>query len=172
MKFLFPSIIHPDQMGFILGREARDNSIMAIHWACAHNHLLPYPILSADAEKALDWVDWSFIQVILVKMGLCPHTLSWISALYTSPTARFKVNGSLSSMFPIWNVTRQGCPPLPLLFALTLEPLLRIWANLSIRDIVVGSMECKLSAYAMNDDILFHVFAPFVLPPKLLAECV
>lgn len=36
LKHLMPGIVHPDQTGFIAGREARDNSLRAIqliHWA-------------------------------------------------------------------------------------------------------------------------------------------
>lgn len=50
-----------------------------------------------------------------------------------------------------------------------LEPLLRrIWANQSIKGVLVGSVEHKLSAYA--DNILFHVMDPLVSLPNLLEE--
>lgn len=66
IKHLLPSIVHPDQTGFIVGRKARDNSIRAlqlVHWARLHNHLPPYLILSTDAEKAFYQVDWDLVPI-------------------------------------------------------------------------------------------------------------
>lgn len=60
LKHLMPHIIHPDQTGFIAGREARDNSLRAIHlihWACTCLDPVPYLILSTDTEKIFDRVD-------------------------------------------------------------------------------------------------------------------
>ena len=129
----------------------------------------PYLILSTDAEKAFDRVDWDFLRAVLARTGLGPHMLRWISTLYVSPTARVKVNGGLSEVFPIRNGTRQGCPLSPLLFALALEPLLqRVRVNSDIRGVQAGSLEHKLSAYA--DDILFHVVDPFFSLPNLMGE--
>lgn len=172
LKHVLPSFIHPDQTGFISGREARDNSIRAIQliqWACSHKNSTPYLILSTDAEKAFDRIDWSYLKAVLEAWGLGPHMLRWIMALYSTPSAKVKVNGHLSLGFPIRNGTRQGCPLSPLLFALALEPLLRtIRANSDIRGVTVGSTEHKLSAYA--DDVLFHLTQPLVSLPNLMRE--
>lgn len=128
-----------------------------------------YLILSTDAEKAFNHMDWDFLSAVLRGTGLGPHMLHWNSALYVSPTAQVKVNGGLSTAFPIRNGTRQACPLWPLLFALVLEPLLqKVRANQNIRGVQAGSLEHKLSAYA--DNILFHVVDPHVLLPNLMGE--
>lgn len=120
LKHLIPHIVHPDQTGFVAAREARNNSIRAIH-------LIQFKTVQ---KKAFDRVDWSFLKAVLETMGLGPYMLTWIMAFYFTPSAQVKVNGLLSPRFPIRNGTRQSWPLSPLLFALTLEPLLRkIWAN-------------------------------------------
>lgn len=74
----------------------------------------PHLILSTDAEKAFDHVDWTYLSM-----------LAWILALYSAPSAQVKVNSLFSPRFPIKNGTRQGCPLSPLLFDLVLDHLLR-----------------------------------------------
>lgn len=106
-------------MGFIFGREARDNSIRAmqlIHWACFHQVPVPHLVLFTDAKNAFDRMDWSHLRGVLESLGLGPCMLQWIIALYTSPSAQVRVNGLFSSRFPIRIGTRQGVSPLILPF--------------------------------------------------------
>lgn len=73
--------------------------------------------------------------------------MQWIGALYNCPTARMKVNGSVSGPFEMHNGTRQGCLLSPLLFVLALEPLLaKIRGDVDIRGIRVGEAEHKIAA--------------------------
>lgn len=100
---------------------------------------IPSLKLSTDAEKALDRIEWSFIRVKLEYIGLGPHILSWILALYADPKAQARANGILSDSFAIFNGTRQGCPLSPLVFILTLEPFLRkIRLNQNVKGICIG----------------------------------
>lgn len=92
--------------------------------------------------------------------------LKWISSVYSSPTALVKPNGVLSDPFSITNGTRQGCPLLPLLFALTLEPFL--CRNPNIKDLHIGDSQDKASAYA--NDLLFSLTNPSISLPNLLRE--
>lgn len=85
-----PHIIHSDQTGFIIGHEANDNSLRAIqliHWVCSCLEPTPYLILSTDAEKAFDQVDWSYPRVVLETLGL-----EYVS-LNHSPVYRSKCPG-------------------------------------------------------------------------------
>uniref|UniRef100_A0A8C5M2I4 Reverse transcriptase domain-containing protein n=1 Tax=Leptobrachium leishanense TaxID=445787 RepID=A0A8C5M2I4_9ANUR len=85
--------------------------------------------------------------------------LTWIGALYTSPSARLNVNGALSPPFRINNGTRQGCPLSPLLFALTLEPFLQaIRSHPQLHGMTAAGVEHRVAAYA--DDMLFFVRKP------------
>lgn len=118
-----------------------------------------------DMEKAFDRVNRSFLRAVLETQGLGPYILTSIFAFYSTPLCPGQ--GECTLLLPItdqeWHET--GVPLSPLLFALTLEPLLcKIRANLDIKGLTVGNMEHKLSAYA--DNILFHLTEPLISLPK------
>jgi len=50
--------------------------------------------------------------------------MKWIDLLYTDPTSELRINNTLSQKVQLRRGVRQGCPLSPLLFVLTLEPLL------------------------------------------------
>lgn len=79
-------------------------------------------LLSLDAEKAFDRVDWVFLKQILVEMGFDSFT-EWFDVLYMNPTSRVHVNGYMSESFPLKRGARQGCCLSPILFAISIEPL-------------------------------------------------
>ncbi|CAH2294374.1 Hypothetical predicted protein, partial [Pelobates cultripes] len=51
-------------------------------------------------KRAFDPVDWAYVGETLQHMGFGPHLRSWVSALYTIPTARIHIKGSLTKPFP------------------------------------------------------------------------
>lgn len=157
-------------MGFVPGREARDNTTKTIHLiAYAQRTHTPTCLLSCDAEKAFDRVSWSFLQSTLSQIGLGPRMLAHIMSLYSKPTATILTNGTQSDKFSIANGTRQGCPLSPLLFALVIEHLAQaIRMNPNIHGIQTPSSQCKLSLYA--DDLLLYVTQPLISIPSILAE--
>lgn len=157
LKQIIKKIIHPDQVGFILGREGRDNSIKTLLVTQKiKESRAPGLLLSIDAEKAFDTVDWGFMMCTLEEIGIRQRALGWIKALYSRPTARVRINGLLSEPFEKSIGKRQGCPLSPLLFILALEPLLsRIRLNPDISGCRIGTDEYKLVAYV--DDILLYV---------------
>lgn len=116
--------------------------------------------LSTDAEKVFEGVDWSFIRQNLEHIGLGLQMLHWILYLYSDPSERVRVNGTLPEKLSISNRTRQGCPLFPLIFILTLEPFIltleqRIRFNPDIRGIALGRKEYKRVAFAENVLFLF-----------------
>lgn len=114
-------------MGFMMGRETKDNTILALHvlhWMQNGPSKTLNVVLSMDAKKAFDRVNWTFMMEVLRAISLGERMMGWVSTLYAGPRARVNVNGTLSSGFDIRNGTRQGCPLSPTLFALVLEPFL------------------------------------------------
>uniref|UniRef100_A0A8C5MSB1 Reverse transcriptase domain-containing protein n=1 Tax=Leptobrachium leishanense TaxID=445787 RepID=A0A8C5MSB1_9ANUR len=165
-----PRLVDSDQVGFIPGREAKDATSRVINAILiAKQEKLPFLLLSTDAEKAFDRVLWPYLMQVLQQFGLGDGFLRWVSALYTSPSARVRVNGALTASFPILNGTRQGCPLSPLLFALSLEPLLAaIRANPVIPGLQGRRHRHKVAAYA--DDLMFLLTDPITSLPEVVRE--
>ncbi|CAN2391860.1 Reverse transcriptase (RNA-dependent DNA polymerase) [Pristimantis euphronides] len=165
-----PKLVQPEQVGFVMGREARDNTIKSLSlMAKARQDGSPLCLVSIDAEKAFDRVHWGFLEKTLIKIGLGRHILERIMVLYKNPTARVRVNGTLSGPLPIKNGMRQGCPLSPLLYVLVMESLANaLRSNPNIRGINIGQREHKLALFA--DDILMYLMNLRVGIPVLLKE--
>ena len=112
-------IIHQDQTGFIKGRQSSYNTQTLFNlMQLSNNKKMETIILSLDAQKACDRVNWSFLFTTLQKCGFGESFINWIRTLYTSPTATITTNGLTSQQFMLHNGTRRGCP-----LAILLEPL-------------------------------------------------
>lgn len=124
MEPLLPTIISPDQTGFIKNRHLFHNvrRLLNILYSTPHKKI-PELVISMNAEKAFDRVEWDYLFYTLKRFGICGSFLSWIRLLYTSPLACVRTNNHYSKFFPLGRGTRQGCPLSPLLFALAIEPL-------------------------------------------------
>ncbi|XP_018410174.1 PREDICTED: poly [ADP-ribose] polymerase 4-like [Nanorana parkeri] len=165
-----PSLINLDQVGFVPFREARDNTVKTLTLMCyAKSSGLPMCLLSVDAEKAFDRLNWNFLTLTLEQIGLPKLFVDEVMALYHCPTARVRVNGSLSFPFSIRNGTGQGCPLSPFLYVLAMEHLAKaIWHNPSIQGVCIQNQHYKLGLYA--DDVLLYLSNPRVALPFLLEE--
>lgn len=147
---ILPSISHNNQVRFMKGREARDNTnktlLLISH---AHHSKILACLLSVDAEKAFDRVHWTFPHGALAQIGAGPVLLGKMMALYSNPSAKIMTNGVLSAPMHIANSSRQGCALSPLLYVLIMENLaVALQSNLDIHGIRVGSGQYKLVLYA------------------------
>ncbi|XP_069808018.1 phosphatidylinositol 4,5-bisphosphate 3-kinase catalytic subunit delta isoform-like [Dendropsophus ebraccatus] len=170
LNTIIPQTINYDQVGFVPGREGRDNTLRTItliaHAAATSTGSC---LLSVDAEKAFDRVRWQFLVASLTQMGLGSDFITRVMALYSSPSARVRTNGSLSEAFLIKNGTRQGCPLSPLLYIITMEHLaVALRNNPDVTGIEVRGDHHKLALYA--DDLLLYVTRPHITLPAVLKE--
>uniref|UniRef100_A0A8C5PPA2 Reverse transcriptase domain-containing protein n=1 Tax=Leptobrachium leishanense TaxID=445787 RepID=A0A8C5PPA2_9ANUR len=170
LKMVLPTLVRKDQVGFIPTREARDGTIRTLNVIpSAQRSDIPLLLLSTDAEKAFDRVSWPFMYSTLRAMNIPAEFIKWITALYSEPNAKVRVNGVFSETFQIRNGTRQGCPLSPILFALTLEPFLEsVRRNAAIPGWEGRRHTHKVSAYA--DDLLFYVLDPLPTLPEIVTE--
>ncbi len=80
-------------------------------------------IISLDAEKAFDPVEWPYMLSVLARFGFGSSFINWIKLLYKEPMASVVTNLNKSGPFRLYRGTRQGDPLSPFIFALALEPL-------------------------------------------------
>ena len=83
------------------------------------NHM----VISIDAEKAFDKIQYPFMIKTLQKAGIEGTKLNIIKAIYDKLRANIILNSEKLKAFPLKSGTRQGCPLLPLLFNIVLEVL-------------------------------------------------
>lgn len=90
-----------------------------------------------------------------------------MQALYTAPSTRTKINGSLSGCISLKRGCHQGCSASPLLFAICLEPLSQsIRQNKNIEGIKMDGGVQKLALFA--DDVLIYLSNPNSSLPELM----
>jgi hypothetical protein len=83
-------------------------------------------VLKLDLVKAYDRVDWGFLRLVLLQVGLSLEATDWIIGCVTSKKFVVLINGKPTRFFKSSRCLRQGFPLSPLLFLLVIEGLSRI----------------------------------------------
>ena len=113
-------------------------------------------IISIDAEKVFDKIQYPFMIKTLQKVSIEGTYLNIIKTIYDKPTANIILNGEKLKAFPLKSGTRQGCPLSPLLFNMVLEVLAtEIREEKEIKGIQIGKKEVKCSLFA--DDMILYI---------------
>ena len=118
-------------------------------------------ILSIDAEKTFDKIQYPFLIKTLQSIGKKGTFLNIIKTIYEKPIANIIVNGEKLRAFPLRSGTWQGYQLSPLLFniVLVLEVLASaIRQQKEIKGIQIGKEEVKLSLF--TDDMILYVENP------------
>lgn len=105
-----PNLIIDDQQAFVKTREGYHNIKRVLNVLYEENNGKGTPLLSLDACKAFDRIEWIYLLQVLPKYGLGETFLKWIRFLYTSQIAQVLTNNNMSKPFNLQQSTRQGCP--------------------------------------------------------------
>lgn len=168
LEIFLPVLIREDQTGFIKGRNSATNVRRLLNAIVAFKQKsIDGLVLSLDAEKAFDRIEWSYLLYTLGKFGLGENFIKWVKVIYNNPQAAVLTNGLRSDYFNTHRGVMQGCPLSPLLFALAIEPLAEaIRATPTIRSLEIGQLCHKITLYA--DDILILLTNPVTSVPSLI----
>lgn len=166
LQTVLSPIIDPDQTGFMPNRQSFHNTRRLLNITASSCSLSPEVVVSLDAEKAFDRMEWGFLHEVLARFGLGGAFVKWVKLLYSSPKASVRTNDISSSPFPLGHGTRQGCPLSPLLFTLVIEPL-ALWlrSDAGFQGITRLDTVHKVSLYA--DDLLLYVSDPISSFPTI-----
>ena len=82
-------------------------------------------VLKINLSKAYDRVSWTYLRIILTKMGFSVPFISWVMSNLSSVSFSVLINGAASSFFKSGRGLRQGCPLAPLLFLIVVEGFCR-----------------------------------------------
>lgn len=145
------SIIHSDQSGFMPQKST------AIHLRRLFLNIQSPAdnggdrvLLSFDAHKAFDSIDWDYFWAVMRKFGFRNRLISWVQLLYCTLVAHNREGGQLSPSFKQYRGRAALCP----LFALAIEPLAAmVHSNTSIQGFRYGELHEKMM-YA-DDTMLF-----------------
>lgn len=167
LEKVLPNIIHPDQTGFVKGRQSFENLRRLYNIIYSDSGPAPEAVLSLDAFKAFDCILFNYLFTALQEFGFNSNFVSWIKVLYSAPQAAVRTNSVISEYFPLQRGTRQGCPLSPLLFDLAIEPLaVALRQREDFRGIERGGLTHKLSLFA--DDLLLYCSDPLTSVPVAL----
>ncbi len=157
LRNVLPSLVNPAQTCSIPNRSIQENIAIIrdiIHHTNGKGQAI---VISVDQEKAFNRVDQNYMYGVLEEMNFGKSFTQWIKTLYDNASAAI-TNGWTSDPVFLQHGLRQGWPLSPLLYILTVEPLVQtIRANKKIQGIHIpggGGKETKLAQYVDDMNLI------------------
>jgi exonuclease III len=155
-----PTMIHPDQAGFMPGRSIFDHIRLAqtmISFAETIKDQDGY-IIALDQEKAYDRIDHDYLWAAMRNFRVPESFIKTVESLYANAHTKVAINGILSDPFQVTRGVRQGDPLSCLLFNMAIEPLacmLRKNEELSGYEITGKEIEKLIINLFADDAVVF-----------------
>ena len=114
-------------------------------------------ILKLDLVKAFDRVNWTFLRLVLLQIGIPVIGVNWIMGCVESSNFAVLINGTPYNFFSSSRGIKQGCPLSPLLFILIIESLSLLIKQAQHDGLVMGfkvSSSLNLTHLLFVDDVL------------------
>jgi exonuclease III len=152
LKPILPIIIHPDQKGYVDGRNINEanryiQDLISYTDVQKHEGL----IIFLDQTKAFDRCEWQWINLCLKKFGFGNKFSNWINMMLSGSKIAIQTNGFLSEFFTISRSIKQGCPVAPLLYIIQAEPMAcKIRKNTQISGIKLPIVDTFSSCAKIN----------------------
>ena len=107
-------------------------------------------ILSIDQQKAFDRVSHEWMFKVLKQCNVGDNFLRWVKILNTGATSKILINKTLTTKYKLLRGVRQGDVLSPILYIMTLEPLLeKVRQDISITGLHIPNKGLqKLLAFA------------------------
>ncbi|XP_075101885.1 uncharacterized protein LOC142177309 [Nicotiana tabacum] len=170
LEIFLPSLIAPNQSGFVKGRSIFEN-ILLTQEIVTDIRLRGKPanvVIKLDMAKAYDRVSWKYLLYVLRKMGFSEHFINMVWNLMSNNWYSVLVNGQSSGFFKSTRGVKQGDPLSPALFILSAEVLSRSLNKLLEDKSFVGfgmpKWSDSLNHLAYADDTIIFASA---YPPSL-----
>ena len=112
-------------------------------------------IISIEAEKAFDKIQYPIMIKTLQKMCIDGTYLNIINVIYDKPTESIIINGEKLKASPLRSGTRQRYPLSPLLFIVLEVLVTAIREEKEIKGVQIRKEEVKLSLFA--DDMILYI---------------
>ena len=124
LKSILPKLIHPDQKGFVGGRNISEaNRLIQNIIEYSDQNQLTSSVIFLDYAKAFDRVEWDWTLKGLEKFNFGDKFRSLIRMIFRNAKASILTNGFRSKYFEISHSMRQDWSIRPLLYILQAEPL-------------------------------------------------
>lgn len=162
LKPALDSLISPPQSAFVPNRLITDNVLIAFEI----NHFIrtkarsrkDFMTLKLDVSKAYDRVEWKFLRMLLLRLGLPPCFVELIMISVTSVSYSFLMNGSQFGRLIPERGLRQGDPLSPYLFICVVEAFMGMIAKAEeaglLHGVRVAPSAPSVSALCFADDTM------------------